>query len=60
MPYTYTVATIDYVDSPVCYTAVEKGVWKYANGGTWAEPEFGKHVLTMGGERHVRCTPLRI
>lgn len=31
------------------FDIVEKGIWHYANGGTWTESEVGRHVLEMGG-----------
>ena len=30
------------------FRIVEKGVWHYANGGTWKDVD-GYHILTMGG-----------
>jgi hypothetical protein len=46
---TYTIIVQVYQTNPnAFFHVVEKTVWKYANGGTWAEVN-GAHVLTMCG-----------
>ncbi|KAI0312128.1 fungal fruit body lectin-domain-containing protein [Amylostereum chailletii] len=47
MSYTITVRVYQ-ANTDAFFKIVEKTVWKYANGGTWAEAN-GEQVLTMGG-----------
>ncbi|KIK57114.1 hypothetical protein GYMLUDRAFT_229808 [Collybiopsis luxurians FD-317 M1] len=45
----YTITVKVYQTNPnAFFQLVEKGVWYYANGGTWSETD-GVHKLTMGG-----------
>jgi hypothetical protein len=46
---TYTIKLRVYQTNPnAFFRIVEKGVWHFANGGTWSEVD-DTHVLTMGG-----------
>jgi len=48
MSYTVEISVFYRESAPEFFNIVEKGIWHYANGGTWTEAA-GKQILTMGG-----------
>lgn len=48
MSYTVEISIFYRESAPEFFNIVERGVWHYANGGTWTQAA-GKEILTMGG-----------